>query len=247
MILQPSMACNSIRIDRKVTADFPSTRKLFSKTDVLSKTDVFNSKLGFLGNTLDGVVGTFEKMGFGGLSKTLGLDEAKKKMAEVAQVQADITNLGNELANLNKDNLSDAQIRAGFGGKELKEKQLLLDKLNKEAKLLNATNGKFSVLMAGLKSMGKSSLTNLMDPVALMTQMQSALVDSDKAAGQLAKDFNMTYAEALSTRRELSNMATLSGDVAVNTKGLQESILPRSNFSDSILDYFVYFKPKEKG
>ena len=90
--------------------------------DVEKETDVFNSKLGFLGNTLDGVVGTFEKMGFGGLSKTLGLDEAKKKMAEVAQVQADITNLGNELANLNKDNLSDAQIRAGFGGKELKEK-----------------------------------------------------------------------------------------------------------------------------
>lgn len=29
-------------------------------------------------------------------------------------------------------------------------------------------------------------------------------------------------------------------------KGLQESILPRGDFSDSILDYFVYFKPKEK-
>ena len=29
-------------------------------------------------------------------------------------------------------------------------------------------------------------------------------------------------------------------------KGLQESILPRSDFSDSVLDYFVYFKPKEK-
>jgi len=52
-----------------------------------------------------------------------------------------------------------------------------------------------------------------------------ALFKSDQGAGELAKSMNMTYEDALSTRRELGNMAALSGDAALNTRGLQESYM----------------------
>jgi hypothetical protein len=41
----------------------------------------------------------------------------------------------------------------------------------------------------------------------------------------MAKQMNMTYGEALNTRRELGNMAAMSGDVALNTRGLQETYM----------------------
>ena len=41
----------------------------------------------------------------------------------------------------------------------------------------------------------------------------------------MAKKMNLTYGEALNTRRELGNMAAMSGDVALNTKNLQESYM----------------------
>jgi hypothetical protein len=47
----------------------------------------------------------------------------------------------------------------------------------------------------------------------------------DGAVGQLAKDFNMSYSEALKTRQELTQIASLSGNAAINTRGLQESMV----------------------
>ena len=41
----------------------------------------------------------------------------------------------------------------------------------------------------------------------------------------MAKAMNMTYEDALNTREELGNIAALSGDAALNTKGLQESYM----------------------
>jgi hypothetical protein len=187
--------------------------------------DRFNKKLGFTGHAAQGIVSAFEGLGLKGLSKTIGLDDALVKMKEMAQFQADRQKAEEELYNLNEKGLSASQIRAGFGGKELKEKQLLLDKLNEEAKVIGANAGKLSVIGAGLKSMGQSFAKNITDPAFLITEMVQALISSDEATGRLAKDFNLTYNDALATRQELSQMAALSGDVAVNTKGLQESMV----------------------
>jgi hypothetical protein len=129
--------------------------------------------------------------------------------------------------------MQDAMSKLGLGG--LADK-LGIDEANEAmnemaAKLTNngekaATLGdKFKILGAGMKSAFSNLSKNLVDPKVLITEFVVALQQSDKAAGDLAKSFNITYSEALSTRRELSNMATLSGDVAVNTKGLQESMV----------------------
>jgi hypothetical protein len=187
--------------------------------------DRFNEKLGFTGHIAEGVVGAFEGLGLKGLSKTIGLEDAVGKMKEMAQFQADLQKATEELSNLNQHRLSEDELRAGIGGEELKQKQLLLDKLNKESEIIGANSGKLSVYAAGLKSMSQSFAKNITDPAFLITEMVQALISSDEATGKLAKDFNLTYNNALATRQELSQMAALSGDVAVNTKGLQESMV----------------------
>jgi hypothetical protein len=52
-----------------------------------------------------------------------------------------------------------------------------------------------------------------------------ALMATDTGAADMAKSMNMTYSEALETRKELTGIANASYDSAVNTKGLQESLL----------------------
>ena len=152
-----------------------------------------------------------------------------KVAAENAETLEDALGLGGNALKGMQDTMS----KMGLSG--LADK-LGIDEANEAmdemaAKLTNngekaATLGdKFKILGAGMKSAFSNLSKNLVDPKVLITEFVVALQQSDEAAGKLAKEFNMTYTEALSTRRELSNMATLSGDVAVNTKGLQESMV----------------------
>jgi hypothetical protein len=191
--------------------------------------DVFNSKLGISGHLVEGIGGALDKLGLGGLSGKLGLDDAKKKMGEIASIQSKQQLLTEEINNLNAGGLSAAQIRAGFGGKELKEKQKILDLTNDEAEALGATNGKLSVMGAGLKSMKSSIVSNLTDPLTAVTfvatQFVDALLSSDKATGEFAKSMNMSYSDALKTRKELGQIAATSGEAAVNTRALQETYM----------------------
>ncbi len=89
--------------------------------------------------------------------------------------------------------------------------------------------GKTKVLKAGFSSMKGSVLKNLKDPLAisgfLVNEIIAALTSADKATGELAKSMNMSYNEASSMRNELQSVANLSGDVLINSKGLQESLM----------------------
>jgi len=84
-------------------------------------------------------------------------------------------------------------------------------------------------LSAGFKNMGSQIKEQILNPANLMvmafTQLVAALQKSDQEAGELAKSMNMTYSEALNTRQEFGNIAALSGDVALTTKGLQETYM----------------------
>ena len=59
--------------------------------------------------------------------------------------------------------------------------------------------------------------------------MISALKSVDTGAGDMAKGMNMTYSEALGVRRELGGIAAASSDVALNTRGLQETYMAIGN------------------
>ena len=84
-------------------------------------------------------------------------------------------------------------------------------------------------LGAGFKNIGSQIKGQLLNPANLVlgaiTQLITALKSTDQGAGEMAKAMNMTYEDALNTREELGNIAALSGDAALNTKGLQESYM----------------------
>lgn len=145
-----------------------------------------SANMGLGGAAIDSMSTALDKLGLGKLSQTLGLDEAKKVMEDMAETNA-----------------------------------------------LGGTIKKTGVLKAGIKSIGKSFIKNITDPAAILSftikQLFDALKLSDKGAGDLAKGFNMSYGEANATRQELSQMAALSGDVALNTKALQESLIAVGN------------------
>jgi hypothetical protein len=129
--------------------------------------------------------------------------------------------------------MQDSMNKMGLGGladklglDEAKEAmEEMANKLTDGGKNAATLGDKFKIMGAGMKSAFSGLAKSLLGPEALIAGMVDALQSADEATGKLAKDFNLTYSEALATRRELSNMAALSGDVAVNTKGLQESMV----------------------
>jgi hypothetical protein len=88
---------------------------------------------------------------------------------------------------------------------------------------------RMGAMSAAMGSLGEQIRTKLTDPltitVFLITKTVEAFKRVDSAVGQLAKDFNLTYSDALKTRQELTQIAALSNDAAVNTRGLQESMV----------------------
>ena len=90
-------------------------------------------------------------------------------------------------------------------------------------------SGKTKILKAGFSSMKGSVIKNLKDPLVIAsfiaTEFFAALKASDKATGELAKSMNMSYNEASSMRNELQSSANLSGNILINSKGLQESLM----------------------
>ena len=127
--------------------------------------------------------------------------------------------------------------KLGMGG--LADK-LGLDDANKkmremsESMVANGENtGKFSnkmkILKGGIKEAGTNLIQNLKDPLAitalLAKEFIDALIKGDKATGELAKGFNMSYSAASNLRKDLATTAALSNDVNVNIAGLQESMM----------------------
>jgi hypothetical protein len=100
------------------------------------------------------------------------------------------------------------------------------------AKLPNYTGGfadKMTVVKAGAKEAGKQLKASLQDPTVVATFLVKQFIDAlqsvDSLAGDTAKQFNLSYQEASKLNSQLNDTANLSGDAAVNTKGLNESMM----------------------
>ena len=128
-----------------------------------------NREIGLFGSGIEGAGKFLAKLGFDGLSKPLSEAIEKTKIARLQyKLNKDaISDIGKEMASLNTRNLSNAQIRAGFGGKELKnllaQKETLQD-LNKE---LDKETNKYKNILSSLKE--QITLTNITDAIIAKT------------------------------------------------------------------------------
>ena len=101
---------------------------------------------------------------------------------------------------------------------------------------------KTSAMKAGFKNIGNQIKTSLTDPLTIttffVTQFVGALKSADTATGNLAKDFNITYDAAADVRNELIEIGNLSGNIALNARALQESMVAvgKSLGSNAILN-----------
>jgi hypothetical protein len=99
----------------------------------------------------------------------------------------------------------------------------MADEITDSGKKVASLGGKFKIAGAGMKAAFSGLAKSLLGPELLIAELVDALQSSDQSAGELAKSMNMTYQEALNTRREFGNIAATSMDSALTTKGLQET------------------------
>jgi len=101
--------------------------------------------------------------------------------------------------------------------------------LDKARRTTSITKNGVAGLAAGLKSVGSQLKEALVNPANLtlmiMRQLYITIKSVDKATGDLAKAFNITYLQANDVRKRLTGMALDVDDTAVNTRTLQESLI----------------------
>ena len=118
-----------------------------------------------------------------------------------------------------------------FGGLEELSGKLGLGKFSsvfKDASVAAQKTAKVSkkgsaALLSGFKAMGPA-LKKALGPLALIAMAVDALKQVDKAVGDMAKGMNMTYQEALSMKRELTDAANASGNIFVTSAKLSETL-----------------------
>jgi len=165
----------------------------------IKKEEQINGLIGLGGAAVEAVGGALDKLGMGSLKNALGLNEVQDEMRSIAEERL-------------------KEIKKG-----LKE--------GEEATL--SFGDKMKVLKGGVKEAGEQLIKNLKDPLAiagfLATQLIDALMSVDKQSGALAKNFGISYDQALALNSELNTTANLSGELNVTTANLVESFTTLNN------------------
>ena len=99
--------------------------------------------------------------------------------------------------------------------------------LSNSLKSLETLPNALKPFISGLKQLATTLKTAM--KAFVIAEFVIALIQGDKATGDLAKSMNMTYSEANKLRLELNAAANASGDIFVNTKGLQETLVAINN------------------
>lgn len=182
-----------------------------------------NKEIGLVGTGINGIAKAASKLGFGDLSQPLteAIEKTKNTRLQMKLNSDQISEVNKQLTQQNARQLSAAQLRAGFGGKALKDLQLQRDALEEQNAELSTQTSKYKNIGNALKE--QFTKANLID--FAIKEFVDALISGDKATGELAKGFNMSYEAASNLRSTLNDVANLSADVNVSTKGLQESMM----------------------
>jgi len=189
------------------------------------------------------------------LTKTQAYEAEIVKALEAQATEADKIDKSIGSLGAATEGLSKGLQKAGLGALDT---QLGLGKALASTKEMVAKNeGNVSNLEASrhLTKEITKNITESVDPAALITfafkELVNALSKTDKLAGDTAKAFNMSYSDALALNTQLTQTAALTGDAAVNTKGLNESVIAvgKSLGSNAILnekDLITFTKLREQ-
>jgi hypothetical protein len=149
------------------------------------------------------------------------VDKTKNARLQQKLNNDEVGKLTNQLDSQNKKQLTAAQLRAGFGGKELKTLQSQKDALESQNKSLDSQTSKYKNIGKALKDQITS--VNILDFV--FKELIVAFGTSQKGIGELAKGLGMSASSAVNMRQDFASIANSSMDANVSVKGLQESQL----------------------
>lgn len=185
-----------------------------------------NKEIGLVGQGIGGIGKALQKLGFGDLSQPLqdAVDKTKDARLQQKLNNDELSKTQSEIDKIVKKEglvLSEKQLQAGFGGIELKNLANKKESLESQNKELSTQTSKYKNIGGALTD--QLTKFNLID-FSIMGII-NALASTDKAVGDMAKSMNITYSEALDVRKELTGIANSSMDTAVNTRGLQESMM----------------------
>jgi hypothetical protein len=189
-----------------------------------------NKLLGLSGAVVGSLNAALGSLGFGRLASALGISEAQSEMDSFAKK---IVQDREEQLILEREISDELKARANGQGtlspEALAEKEKQLNNLKAQNAQYMGMNGQIAVLKKGISSMGSSLMKNLTDPLALslffVTQLFDALRKADKATGELARQFGVSYDAASNIRQELNDIANSTGNVNITTEKLQKSLM----------------------
>lgn len=189
-----------------------------------------NKEIGIVGTGIEGIAKAVSKLGFGDLSKPLtdAIEKTKNARLQMKLNGDEVENINKlqELQNKNYDTLTQAELEQydelstiyGIDAQAQNQKKAAL--LSQNAELSTQTSKYKNIGKALGEQLTKANLIDF-----AIKEFTDALIKGDQATGELAKGFNMSYSAASDLRNNLNDIANLSADINVSTKGLQESMM----------------------
>jgi hypothetical protein len=197
-----------------------------------TQSKLLESRMGAAGIAVDAMKGSLGKLGLGKIAESMDLDGIQSKLKDIAKEQAEAIenekSLTEQLNAANQRGLSDKQIQAGFGGKNLKN---LLGQKNAAASVAKGAQGISGAMnMAGTAAkLFGGQLKAAMGPIGLITMAIEFLVEAmtklDGNTGDMAKSMNITYEQALDVNSQLGSIADLSADSAITQERLSQTLM----------------------
>jgi hypothetical protein len=142
------------------------TEQLNNQVKILDEVD---KEIGLLGGALGGIGTLMKNLGLTSISKPINdaIENTKKYKIQQKTTQNEIKLTQENINQLNSRNLSNAQLRVGFGGKELKNLIEQKDALEKQNEELGRKSNKYRNLLVSLKE--ELTLVNLTDAIIAKT------------------------------------------------------------------------------
>jgi hypothetical protein len=142
------------------------TEQLNNQVKILDEVD---KEIGLLGGALGGIGTLMKNLGLTSISKPINdaIENTKKYKIQQKTTQNEIKLTQENINQLNSRNLSNAQLRVGFGGKELKNLIEQKDALERQNEELGRKSNKYRNLLVSLKE--ELTLVNLTDAIIAKT------------------------------------------------------------------------------